>query len=65
MVVEPKFYEISNLIRAIYDCALDPSRWESTLDQLRQAFDGQTAVLHLNDLSDHRIMINRVVGIEP
>jgi PAS domain-containing protein len=57
--------EISKLIGSIYDCALDPSRWELTLDELRTAFDGLTAVLHLNDLRDGRLLIHRTVGMEP
>jgi DNA-binding CsgD family transcriptional regulator/PAS domain-containing protein len=65
MVAEPRPHELSTLIGAIYDCALDPSRWEQTLDELRQAFDGLTAILYLNDLRDQRILINRTVGIEP
>jgi DNA-binding CsgD family transcriptional regulator/PAS domain-containing protein len=65
MAAEPRLHEVSSLIGAIYDCALDPSRWEQTLDELRQAFDGLTAILYLNDLRDQRILINRTVGIEP
>ena len=65
MVAEPKPYELSSLIGAIYDCALDPSRWEQTLDELRQAFDGLTAILYLSDLRDQRILINRTVGMAP
>ncbi len=57
--------EISKLIGSIYDCALDPSRWELTLDELRSAFDGVTAVLHLNDLRHDCLLIHRTVGMEP
>ena len=57
--------ELSNLIGSIYDCALDPSRWEQTLDEIRRAFDGLTAILHLNDLCENRVLINRTVGISP
>jgi hypothetical protein len=47
MTVDPLSpQEISKLIGSVYDCALDPSRWELTLDELRNAFDGLTAVLH-------------------
>jgi len=65
MSVDPlSSQEISKLIGSIYDCALDPSRWEQTLDELRTAFDGLTAVLHLNDLRHHRLLILRTVGLE-
>ena len=57
--------EISKLIGSIYDCALDPSRWELTLDEIRDAFQGLTAVLHLNDLHDGHLLIHRTVGMEP
>ncbi|HEY4408017.1 MAG TPA: hypothetical protein VGN55_25475 [Xanthobacteraceae bacterium] len=57
--------ELSRLIGAIYDCALDPSRWEHTLDELRQAFEGLTGVLYLHDVRGRRMMINRTVGMAP
>jgi len=57
--------EISKLIGSIYDCALDPSRWELTLDEMRGAFDGLTAMLHLNDLHHDRLLLHRTVGLEP
>src|SRR5258708_7380239 len=63
MVAEPRPHELSSLIGAIYDCALDPSRWESTLDQLRQAFDGLTPLLYLKDFRDHGGLINGTVGM--
>jgi DNA-binding CsgD family transcriptional regulator/PAS domain-containing protein len=56
---------LSTLIGSIYDCALDPSRWEQTLGDLRNAFETQTAVLHLNDIRHDRVLIYRSVGIEP
>src|SRR5262249_60884292 len=57
-------YALSTLIGSIYDCALDPSLWEPTLAQARDALRCTTAILHLNDLSDHsRILIRKSVGI--
>jgi DNA-binding CsgD family transcriptional regulator len=46
----------SEVIGSIYDCVLDPGRWE---------LNCQTAVLVLSDLRSHRLLINRSVGIEP
>jgi DNA-binding CsgD family transcriptional regulator/PAS domain-containing protein len=56
---------LSTLIGSIYDCALDPSRWERTLGDVRDALETQTAVLHLNDIRHDRVLIYRTVGIEP
>jgi DNA-binding CsgD family transcriptional regulator/PAS domain-containing protein len=58
-------HELSKLIGSIYDCALDPERWEHALAGIRDALNAQTAVLHLNDLSHDRLLIYRTVGIEP
>jgi DNA-binding CsgD family transcriptional regulator/PAS domain-containing protein len=58
-------HALSNLIGSIYDCALDPSRWDQTLIAVKDALDCRTAGLHLNDLRDGRFLINKSVGIEP
>jgi DNA-binding CsgD family transcriptional regulator/PAS domain-containing protein len=55
---------LSTLIGSIYDCVLDPSLWDSTLEKLRDAFNGQTAMLHLTDLHNGRHLIEKTVGIE-
>jgi DNA-binding CsgD family transcriptional regulator/PAS domain-containing protein len=56
---------LSGLIGSIYDCALDPARWEETLVDLRQAFDTQVGMLALADRRRNRLLIHRTVGIEP
>ncbi|RUU14536.1 hypothetical protein EOD08_29975, partial [Mesorhizobium sp. M6A.T.Ca.TU.002.02.2.1] len=58
-------HELSKLIGSIYDCALDPERWEHALAGIRDALNAQTAVLHLDDLTNDRLLIHRTVGIEP
>jgi DNA-binding CsgD family transcriptional regulator/PAS domain-containing protein len=58
-------HDLSKLIGLIYDCALDPGRWEDALAGIRDALNAQTAVLHLDDLSQDRLLIYRTVGIEP
>ncbi|MET3582333.1 DNA-binding CsgD family transcriptional regulator/PAS domain-containing protein [Mesorhizobium robiniae] len=58
-------HELSKLIGSIYDCALDPERWEDALAGIRDALNAQTAVLHLDDLTNDRLLIYRTVGIEP
>jgi DNA-binding CsgD family transcriptional regulator/PAS domain-containing protein len=56
---------LSTLIGTIYDCALDPSRWEEALAGIRDVLCCQTAVLSLVDLRHDRFLLNRTVGIEP
>src|SRR5262249_40672719 len=57
--------KFSELVGAIYDCSLDTSRWEATLAELVEVFEGQTAVLSLSDVRYDRLLINRSVGVEP
>ena len=59
------FKPLSELIGSIYDCALEPDRWDQTLADIRDALDAQAAVLHLNDLRRDRVLIQKIVGIEP
>ncbi|MER8610485.1 helix-turn-helix transcriptional regulator [Mesorhizobium sp. M0435] len=50
------------LIGAIYDCALDPSRWEQTLAEITAALSSESAILSLNDLRHNRLLIDKSVG---
>ena len=56
---------LSTLIGSIYDCALDPSRWDQTLGEIREALECQNAALRLNDVRNHCFLISKTVGIEP
>jgi hypothetical protein len=56
---------LSELIGLIYDCALDPNRWERTLAAIMDAFSGRTAILTLMDQRRGRLLLSRTVGIEP
>ena len=56
---------LSELIGSIYDCALDPSRWDQTLPNVRDALDCHLLALHLTDLRHHRFLLNKTVGFEP
>jgi hypothetical protein len=53
-----------DLIGSIYDCALDPSRWDQTLADVADAPDCQWLLLGLVDLSHHRFLLNKTVGVE-
>jgi hypothetical protein len=48
---------LSTLIGSIYDCALDPSRWDQTLGEMREALECQNAAIRLNDIRHHRFLI--------
>jgi DNA-binding CsgD family transcriptional regulator/PAS domain-containing protein len=56
---------LSNLIGSIYDCALDPSRWERTLAEVGDALDCHGTALILTDLRYDRLLLLKTVGIEP
>ncbi len=56
---------LSELIGSIYDCALDPDRWEATLSEVAEAFDCAVVSLTLNDLRNNRFLINKAAGWEP
>jgi DNA-binding CsgD family transcriptional regulator/PAS domain-containing protein len=53
------------LIGSIYDCALDPSRWERTLPNVMDALDCCLLALTLTDLRHHRFLLLKTVGVEP
>ena len=55
---------LSNLIGSIYDCALDPSRWEETLPNVMDALESHIVTLHLSDLRHDRFLINKTVGMD-
>lgn len=56
---------LSELIGAIYDCALDPDRWEATLAEVAEVFECSVVSLTLNDLGQNRFLINKAVGWKP
>lgn len=56
---------LSELIGAIYDCALDPDRWDETLDQVREFLISANSTLYVFDLANKTQRLHRVVGVEP
>jgi DNA-binding CsgD family transcriptional regulator/PAS domain-containing protein len=54
----------SDLIGAIYDCALDPSRWERTLADIKDALDCYGITLTLSDLRYDRLLLQKAAGLE-
>jgi hypothetical protein len=53
----------SDLIGSIYDCALDPSRWEQTLADVRGALDCQGLMLTLTDVGYDQLLLQKSVGV--
>ncbi|SKA39109.1 helix-turn-helix transcriptional regulator [Consotaella salsifontis] len=56
---------LSNLIGVIYDCALDPARWETALMAVSEVIESDFISLTLNDMREGRYLINKSVGWEP
>jgi DNA-binding CsgD family transcriptional regulator/PAS domain-containing protein len=56
---------LSDLIGSIYDCALDPSRWERTLADVMHALDCQGIVLTLTDFRYDHLLLQKWVGMDP
>ena len=57
--------QISELIGAIYDCALDPARWEPVLWEICLEFSLATSILAVNRLPGGAAMLQTSVGVPP
>lgn len=57
--------QLSDLIGAIYDCVVDPDRWDATLDGMRRLMDCANVVLYVVDPTSGAHRLNRMVGISP
>jgi DNA-binding CsgD family transcriptional regulator/PAS domain-containing protein len=57
--------KFSSLVERIYDCAIDPSGWDATIEDIRSAFGSANAIVALVDVKEHRFLIGRFVGLEP
>lgn len=56
---------VSDLVAAIYDCAIDPTRWPGTLEAIVGATGFASAALAVNELPSMKILIHSTAGIEP
>jgi DNA-binding CsgD family transcriptional regulator len=54
----------SELIGSIYDCVLDPGRWDQALQDIKSALDCETAQLSLHDMRNHRFLISKSAGMD-
>jgi PAS domain-containing protein len=55
---------LSDLIGSIYDCALDPSRWDRTLADIKDALDCHGITLTLSDLRYDHLLLQKAAGLE-
>jgi DNA-binding CsgD family transcriptional regulator len=62
-VISP--HALSDLIGSIYDCALDPSRWDTTLRNIKEALDGHMAVVSLVNVQRLRPLLVKTAGLDP
>jgi len=61
----PSVEEISTVIGLIYDCALDPARWDRALTALTQLFNCHGALLVMFDLAQGRAVFSKSLNISP
>lgn len=63
-VAEPSIEQVSEVIGLIYDCALDPSRWEAAMTGMCRAFGFDVSTLSVFRFPAGSPTIQAVVGIE-
>lgn len=61
----PSHEELSAIIGLIYDCALDPTRWDEALAALTEMFDCHGALLVMFDLAQGRAVFSTSRNISP
>lgn len=54
---------LEELIGAIYDCVIDPSRWHETIDHIRQRYHFYNAILGVNDAGNNETVMHVAVRI--
>ncbi len=63
MGTKANFSPSLSLPSSIYDCALDPSRWEQTLADVTHTLDCHYSALHLTDLRRHQLFSIRLLAL--
>ena len=53
-VVSPELESFSRVVEAIYDCALDPRRWEDTVRMISELCESQVAFFAIHDYVNRR-----------
>lgn len=57
--------EFSHLVGAIYDCVLDPGRWQDVMRRIGDATNCHSSSLTVTDLNSPKTMIFKFNGVEP
>ncbi len=57
--------EFSHLVGAIYDCVLDPGRWQDVMRRIGDATNCHSSSLTVTDLDSPKTMIFKFNGVEP
>ena len=55
---------LSQLIGSIYDCVLDPSCWQRTLDEINAAIGCRSSILYLFDRSRQKFLMMKMAGVD-
>src|SRR5690606_28301074 len=55
--------DLDEIIGAIYDCVIDPSRWHDVVDAIRRRYDFYNAILGVNSATSNEIIMSVSVGI--
>jgi DNA-binding CsgD family transcriptional regulator len=55
---------LSQLIGSIYDCVLDPSRWQRTLAEIMDAVECTSSILYVFDRCDEKFLMIKIAGID-
>ena len=56
---------VSDLIGLVYDCVIEPARWEATLNAIRHELGFSNAVLAVNALPSGRVLLAVSAGVPP
>ena len=56
--------DLSDLIGEIYDCVIDPTLWEATLEKLRRVLNCAGCALFVTDLQQATSRMQNIVGVE-
>ncbi len=57
--------ELSVLIGAIYDCAVDRARWPETLAQIHEALDFANSIMSVIAQPSGKVLLNVASGVDP
>lgn len=56
---------LDELIGAIYDCVIDPSRWRDTVDRIRRRYGFHNGVLGVNGPATNEVVLDIAINIPP